>query len=72
MSLAFGRKKLTSSGTGGRRGTAEMLAFAAEHGVTANVELLPCARVEQALTRLERGDVHYRFVLDLSDLDEPK
>ncbi|GHF42176.1 putative zinc-type alcohol dehydrogenase-like protein [Amycolatopsis bartoniae] len=67
--LTYGRKKLTSSGTGGTRGTAEMLAFAAEHGITAEVELLPSARVEEALTRLERGDVRFRFVLDLSDLD---
>jgi alcohol dehydrogenase (NADP+) len=71
MNLTFGRKKLTSSGTGGRRGTAEMLAFAAEHGITADIELLPSARVEEALTRLERADVRYRFVLDLSDLDQP-
>ncbi|KAA9154057.1 NAD(P)-dependent alcohol dehydrogenase [Amycolatopsis acidicola] len=69
MNLTYGRKKLTSSGTGGRKGTAEMLAFAAEHGITADIELLPSARVEEALTRLERGDVRYRFVLDLSDLD---
>jgi uncharacterized zinc-type alcohol dehydrogenase-like protein len=71
MNLTFGRKKLTSSGTGGRPGTAEMLAFAAEHGITADIELLPSARVEEALTRLERADVRYRFVLDLSDLDQP-
>ncbi|MFI5955013.1 NAD(P)-dependent alcohol dehydrogenase [Cryptosporangium sp. NPDC051539] len=68
MNLTFGRKKLTSSGTGGRRGTAEMLAFAAEQGITADIELLPSARVEEALTRLEKGDVRYRFVLDLADL----
>jgi uncharacterized zinc-type alcohol dehydrogenase-like protein len=34
-----------------------------------NIELLPSARVEEALTRLDRSDVRYRFVLDLSDLD---
>jgi alcohol dehydrogenase (NADP+) len=68
MDLIYGRKKLTSSGTGGRRGTAEMLAFSAEHGITADIELLPSARVDEALTRLDRGDVRYRFVLDLSDL----
>jgi alcohol dehydrogenase (NADP+) len=66
--LTYGRKKLTSSGTGGRRGTAEMLAFSAEHGITADIELLPSARVQEALTRLASGDVRYRFVLDLSDL----
>jgi uncharacterized zinc-type alcohol dehydrogenase-like protein len=66
MELTFGRKKLSSSGTGGTMYTAELLAFAAQHGITADIELLPSARVEQALTRLENGDVRYRFVLDLS------
>jgi alcohol dehydrogenase (NADP+) len=68
MDLTYGRKKLTSSGTGGRRGTAEMLAFSAEHGITADIELVPSARAQEALDRLDRGDVRYRFVLDLSDL----
>jgi alcohol dehydrogenase (NADP+) len=68
MDLIYGRKKLTSSGTGGRPGTAEMLAFCAERGITADIELLPSARAQEALTRLDRGDVRYRFVLDLSDL----
>jgi alcohol dehydrogenase (NADP+) len=69
MDLIPGRKKLTSSGTGGRRGTAEMLAFCGERGLTADIELVPSSRVAEALTRLDRGDVRYRFVLDLSDLD---
>ncbi|BBA97070.1 putative NADP-dependent alcohol dehydrogenase [Actinacidiphila reveromycinica] len=68
MELTFGRKHLSSSGTGGRLHTAELLAYCAEHGITADIELLPSARVEEALNRLERGDVRYRFVLDLSDL----
>jgi uncharacterized zinc-type alcohol dehydrogenase-like protein len=71
MALCSGRKNLTSSGTGGRAGTAEMLAFAAERNIVADIELLPSARVEEALTRLEAGDVRYRFVLDLADLDQP-
>jgi uncharacterized zinc-type alcohol dehydrogenase-like protein len=69
MDLTYGRKSLTSSGTGGRKGTAEMLAFCGERGITADVELLPSTRVKEALDRLDRGDVRYRFVLDLSDLD---
>jgi uncharacterized zinc-type alcohol dehydrogenase-like protein len=68
MDLLAGRKKLSSSGSGGRRATAAMLAFCAEHGVAADIELLPSARAGEALDRLERGDVRYRFVLDLSDL----
>jgi alcohol dehydrogenase (NADP+) len=72
MDLTYGRKKLTSSGTGGRRGTTQMLGFCAEHGITADIELLPSARVQEALTRLDQGDVRYRFVLDLADLDAPQ
>jgi uncharacterized zinc-type alcohol dehydrogenase-like protein len=68
MELTFGRKNLTSSGTGGTRQTAELLSFCAERGISADIELLPSAQVADALTRLERGDVRYRFVLDLSDL----
>jgi uncharacterized zinc-type alcohol dehydrogenase-like protein len=68
MDLIYGRKKLTSSGTGGRRGTSEMLAFCARRGITADVEVLPSSDVQEALARLDRGDVRYRFVLDLSDL----
>ena len=38
-------------------------------GITADIELLPSTRVAEAVDRLDRGDVRYRFVLDLSDLD---
>ncbi|WP_217171260.1 NAD(P)-dependent alcohol dehydrogenase [Streptomyces sp. AC512_CC834] len=69
LALLIGRKKLSSAGSGGSRTTAEMLAFCAEHDITADIELLPSAHVNEALDRLERGDVHHRFVLDLSDLD---
>jgi uncharacterized zinc-type alcohol dehydrogenase-like protein len=68
MDLLAGRKKLSSAGSGGRAATAAMLAFCAEHGVTADIELLASARVNEALDRLQRNDVRYRFVLDLSDL----
>jgi uncharacterized zinc-type alcohol dehydrogenase-like protein len=67
--LGRARRNLSSSGTGGTKHTAELLAFCAEHGITADIELLPSNRVDDALTRLEAGDIHYRFVLDLSDLD---
>ncbi|MDT7801270.1 MAG: alcohol dehydrogenase, partial [Actinomycetota bacterium] len=53
---------------GGRPATAEMPAFCAEHDVTADIELPPSKQVNEALDRLGRNDVRYRFVLDLSDL----
>lgn len=45
-----------------------MLEFCAAHDLTADIELLPSAKVADALERLDRNDVRYRFVLDLSDL----
>ncbi|GAA1176388.1 NAD(P)-dependent alcohol dehydrogenase [Streptomyces hebeiensis] len=71
LDLLIGRKKLSSAGSGGIPATTAMLDFCAEHGITADIELLPSARVNEALDRLGRGDVRYRFVLDMSDLDGP-
>jgi alcohol dehydrogenase (NADP+) len=68
--LLIGRKKLSSAGSGGRPATAAMLEFCAQHNLTADVELLPSARVNEALDRLQRNDVRYRFVLDMSDLPQ--
>lgn len=64
IDLPVGRKKLSSAGSGGRPATTSMLDFCAEHGITADIEVLPSARVNEALERLGR----YRFVLDMSDL----
>ncbi|HWO61150.1 MAG TPA: NAD(P)-dependent alcohol dehydrogenase [Umezawaea sp.] len=68
MDLLVGRKKLSSAGSGGQPATAAMLDFCTTHGITADIELVPSAEVVTALDRLERNDVRYRFVLDLSDL----
>ena len=70
MNLLIGRKKLSSAGSGGRPATADMLDFCAKHGITADVEVVPSAHVNEALDRLQRNDVRYRFVLDMSDLDD--
>lgn len=69
MPLLQGRKRITCSGSGGRASTQEMLDFCGEHGITADVEVLPATEVETALDRLGRGDVRYRFVLDMAGLD---
>ncbi|WP_299056022.1 NAD(P)-dependent alcohol dehydrogenase [uncultured Nocardioides sp.] len=68
MSLLAGRKRLSSSGSGGVDRTAELLAFCGEHGITADVEVLPAAEVATALDRLARNDVRFRFVLDTTAL----
>jgi uncharacterized zinc-type alcohol dehydrogenase-like protein len=66
--LLFRRRRLAGSLIGGLPETQEMLDFCAEHGVTADIELLPVQKVNEAFERLARGDVKYRFVLDLASL----
>lgn len=68
LDLLVGRKSLASAGSGGHRYTQDLLDFCGEHGIVADVEVVPSAQVMTALERLRRNDVRYRFVLDLSDL----
>ena len=64
--MALLGRSMTVSGSGGTTETQEMLDFCAEHGITADVEVLPLAEVNTALTRLARNDVRWRFVLDVT------
>ena len=63
--LTMGRRRLASSGVGGTRETREMLEFCREHNIVADVEVIAPSGINEALARLDRGDVHYRFVLDM-------
>ncbi len=65
MSLAMARRSIASSGSGGTRETAEMLAFCAEHGITADVEVVKPEEINEAMARLAANDVAYRFVIDM-------
>jgi len=62
-----GRKMIAGSGIGGIKETQEMLDFAAEHDITAEVEVIPMDYVNTALNRLAKGDVRYRFVIDVGN-----
>ena len=64
--LASGRRSLASSGAGGTREIADMLAFCAEHGIVADVEVVGRGGINDALERLRRNEVRFRFVIDLS------
>jgi uncharacterized zinc-type alcohol dehydrogenase-like protein len=64
--LTMGRKNLSSSGVGGTRETKEMLDFCSEHNIVADVELVSTSQINEAFERLEKGDVYYRFVLDMN------
>lgn len=68
FSLIFGRHRLAGSLIGGIRETQEMLDFCAEHGITSDIELIPIQGVNAAYERLLKGDVKYRFVIDMASL----
>jgi uncharacterized zinc-type alcohol dehydrogenase-like protein len=68
FSLLFGRRRLAGSLIGGLRETQEMLDFCAEHGITADVEVIPIQKINEAFERLLRSDVKYRFVVDMTSL----
>lgn len=68
FNIIMGRKSFSGSNIGGIAETQEMLDFCAEHNITADIELISLNQVNDAFERLEKGDVKYRFVVDLSSL----
>jgi uncharacterized zinc-type alcohol dehydrogenase-like protein len=66
--LLFGRHSLSGSPIGGLAETQEMLDFCAANGITADVEIIPIQKVNEAYDRLLKSDVKYRFVIDMASL----
>jgi uncharacterized zinc-type alcohol dehydrogenase-like protein len=69
FSLIMGRRSLSGSLIGGLAETQEMLDFCGEHGLTADVEVIPIHGINEAWDRLERADVKYRFAIDMASLE---
>ncbi|CAN1216089.1 Probable mannitol dehydrogenase, partial [Linum perenne] len=65
--LLMGRKIVGGSCIGGMKETQEMLDFAAKHNITADIEVISADYVNTALERLAKGDVKYRFVIDVAN-----
>ncbi|MEZ7756063.1 NAD(P)-dependent alcohol dehydrogenase [Microbacterium paraoxydans] len=63
-SLIAGRRSIAGSNIGGIRETQEMLDFCAEHGITAQIEVIPASAINDAYERVLASDVRYRFVID--------
>jgi uncharacterized zinc-type alcohol dehydrogenase-like protein len=66
--LIFGRRSLAGSLIGGIKETQEMLDFCGKHGISADIELIPAEKINEAYDRMVKGDVHYRFVIDINSL----
>ena len=68
LPLLFGRRRLAGSLIGGIAQTQEMLDFCAQHGIAADIEMIPAAGINDAYERMGRSDVRYRFVIDLATM----
>ncbi len=68
FSLIMGRKSLTGSHIGGLPETQEMLDFCAENNIVSEVEIINIRDVNIAYERMLKGDVRYRFVIDMATL----
>lgn len=68
INLIFGRKSIAGSLIGGLPETQEMLDFCAEHNIVSDIELIPMSQINEAYERMVKGDVRYRFVIDMATL----
>jgi uncharacterized zinc-type alcohol dehydrogenase-like protein len=66
--LIFKRRSLAGSLIGGLKETQEMLDFCAERAITADIEMIPMPDINKAYERMLKGDVKYRFVIDLASV----
>jgi len=68
INLLLGRRCLAGSAIGGIRETQQMLDFCAERNITSDVEVIPIQKINEAYDCLLKGDVKYRFVIDIASL----
>src|SRR5277367_3545621 len=68
FNLLFGRRSLSGSLIGSIAETQEMLDFCGKHNITADVEVIPIQKVNEAYDRLLKQDVKYRFSIDMASL----
>ena len=68
FALIMGRRSLSGSPIGGIAETQEMLAFCGKHNITADVEVIPVQKINEAYERLVKSDVKYRFSIDMASL----
>jgi len=68
FSLIMPRRSLSGSAIGGIAETQEMLDFCGKHNITADVEVIPIQKVNEAYQRLLKSDVKFRFSIDMASL----
>jgi len=66
--LIFGRRSLAGSLIGGIAETQEMLDFCGEKNILSEVEVIRMEEVNEAYARMQKNEIKYRFVIDVSSL----
>lgn len=69
FNLIFKRRQIAGSLIGGIKETQEMLDFCAEHNITSDIEIIAMKDINEAYERMIKGDVKYRFVIDMATLE---
>jgi len=68
FSLLGGRKSVAGSGIGGLAETQEMLDYCAKHNIVSDIEIIDIKDITASYARMVKGDVRYRFVIDIATL----
>jgi len=68
--LILKRRVLTGSLIGGIAETQEVLDFCAEHNIECDAEMIKIQDINEAYQRMKKGDVKYRFIIDMKSLKE--
>ncbi len=69
-SLIFKQKNLSGSLIGGIAETQEMLNYCGKHQIECDIEIIPIQKINEAYERVMRGDIQYRFVIDMQSLQD--
>jgi uncharacterized zinc-type alcohol dehydrogenase-like protein len=72
LPLILGRRRITGSPAGGIAQIQEMLDFCARKQILPECETIAIDTINEAFERMERGDVRYRFVIDMNSLAAAK
>lgn len=69
--LSLRGRTIMGSAIGGMKETQEMLAYSSERKIYPEVEVIPAENINKAFQRVKDGDVQFRFIIDLSTIEQP-
>jgi len=70
QAVAFHRRSVSGSLIGSIKETQEVIDFCAEHGIAPEIEVIPIQQINQAMNKVEGGDVRFRYVIDMASLKD--